>query len=249
MVQKLLKRILASGIFILLIFFSGSFSQTRDIKVLQQSLEKTLNTSDKSGLFNLFSEEIAQGLSQKYDTFLEDFPNAKWNIKFLKELQNKRNLIEITVKGRKKRNGQNYNLTSKQKLAISISKGKIVKAELVSDYSILKSGNKMLNVTVQIPDAVLTGSVYDIDIILEDPLEDSIIAGGLIAINDTKLNTKNSQKDIDLIPLGSGGIFKSARAPFKPGEQRWAALIAHPEGLISITKKVKIVSSSSELRP
>ena len=51
------------------------------------------------------------------------------------------------------------------------------------------------------------------------------------------------------MPLGSGGIFKSARAPKKPGEHRWAALIAHPQGLISITKKVRIVSKSSELRP
>ena len=77
----------------------------------------------------------------------------------------------------------------------------------------------------------------------------SIIAGGLIAINDSKLRTKNSHKDIELMPLGSGGIFKSARAPLNPGEHRWAALIAHPQGLISITKKIKIVSSSSELRP
>ena len=125
----------------------------------------------------------------------------------------------------------------------------MVKKETFSDYSILKSGNKMLNVTVQIPDRVLTGSIYDIDIILEEPLEDSIIAGGLIAINDSKLRTNNSHKDIELMPLGSGGIFKSARAPLNPGELRWAALIAHPQGLISITKKVKIVSSSSELRP
>jgi len=248
-VKKSLKPILTSGLFILLSFCSGNFSQARDIVVLTQGLEKTFNTNNKSELFNLFSEEIARGLRQQYDAFLKDFPNATWNIKFLKELPDQRKLLEIIVQGTKYGNGQNYNLISKQQIVISISNGKVVKKETFSDYSILKSGNKMLNVTVQIPDRVLTGSIYDIDIILEEPLEDSIIAGGLIAINDSKLRGNNSHKDIELMPLGSGGIFKSARAPLNPGEQRWAALIAHPQGLISITKKVKIVSSSSELRP
>ncbi len=247
--QKSLKPILTSGLFILLTFFSGNFSQARDIEILTQELEKTFNTTNKLDLFNLFSEEIARDLGQKYDAFLKDFPNATWKIKFLKELPDERQLIEITVKGSKKRNGQNYNLISKQKLAISINNGKVIKKETFSDYSILKSGNKMLNVTVQIPDSVLTGTIYDIDIILEEPLEDSIIAGGLIAINNRELKSNNSNKNIELMPLGSGGIFKTARAPLNPGEQRWAALIAHPQGLVSITKKIKVVSSSNDFRP
>ena len=54
----------------------------------------------------------------------------------------------------------------------------------------------MINVTIQIPDTVLTGSIYDIDIILEEPLKDSIIAGGLMAINEKQLGTNSSQRNI-----------------------------------------------------
>ncbi len=249
MVKKSLKTFFNSGLLILLTFFSSTFLQAGEAPELQQRLEKTFNSKNKLELFRLFSEKIAVNLSQKYDIFLKDFPNATWSIKHLSKIQNKYQLLEITIKGTKEKDGRIYNLISQQKIAVLMENGKVIKQKAYSDYSILKTGNKMLNVTINIPDTVLTGSIYDIDIILEEPLEESIIAGGLIAINENNSRKNNSKENIDLIPMGSGGIFKSARAPFEPGEQRWAALIAHPEGLISITKKVKIVSSSSELIP
>ena len=41
--------------------------------------------------------------------------------------------------------------------------------------------------------------------------------------------------------------FKSVKAPLKPGIQNWAALLVHPDGVISITKMVKVVSIESEI--
>ena len=90
----------------------------------------------------------------------------------------------------------------------------------------------------------LTGSKYDIDLIIEKPLKERIIAGGLISLDEMNITPKK----MELNPMESGGLFKSVRAPYKPGRQRWGALIAHPEGIISITKTVRIVSSSNELK-
>ena len=52
---------------------------------------------------------------------------------------------------------------------------------------------------------------------------------------------------IDLAPIGSGGLFKIVRAPLNPSTQTWAAVIVHPDGLISITKKVNVVSELSNI--
>ena len=101
-------------------------------------------------------------------------------------------------------------------------------------------------ITLGIPDAVLTGERYDIDIILNDPLENTLIAGGLTPLNPDELLTQKSPA-IELSPMGGGGLFKSVQAPLQPGTQNWAAIIVHPEGLISVTKLVKIVSSPDEL--
>ena len=47
--------------------------------------------------------------------------------------------------------------------------------------------------------------------------------------------------------MSSGGLFKSVKAPQSPGIQRWSALLAHPKGIISVTKMVKVVSNKEKL--
>ena len=88
-----------------------------------------------------------------------------------------------------------------------------------------------------IRDRVLTGSKYDIDIILNKPLEEVIIAGAI------KAHQENSffEQEISLEPLASGGIFKMTRAPSQPGIQIWSGIIAHPQGIITFTKSIDIV--------
>ena len=44
-------------------------------------------------------------------------------------------------------------------------------------------------------------------------------------------------------------LFKSVKAPLNPGVQNLAAVLAHPEGLISIRKLVRVVSNQSDIKP
>ena len=55
--------------------------------------------------------------------------------------------------------------------------------------------------------------------------------------------------DIQLEPLGGGGLFKSVQAPFQPGSQVWAALLVHPDGIVTVSKRVQVVNDRSKLRP
>ena len=101
----------------------------------------------------------------------------------------------------------------------------------------IRNDNKQIDISFKIPDKVLSGSKYDIDIILDKPLEEEIIAG---AIKTHQVNSFFEQ-EILLEPLSSGGIFKMTRAPSKPGTQIWSGIIAHPEGIITFTKSIDIV--------
>ena len=87
------------------------------------------------------------------------------------------------------------------------------------------------------PETVLTGTKYDIDIILSEPLGDVIIAGGIISHQDESY----FKQEINIKPLASGGIFKTTRASSKPNRQLWSGIIAHPKGTISFTKSVEII--------
>ncbi len=246
--QKLLKSTFSSGLFILLIFHPSSFSQTIDVRSISNRLENTLNNKNKPQFSNLFEAEIAKAIDKQYKEFINAFPNAKWKVKPSKQLKDKRQSIDVEVIGNEEKSGHKYSLFSKQRLAIITKKEKIIHRELLSDFTILKSGGRNITINIGIPDSVLTGSNYDIDIIVKEPLEDSVIAGGLIPLRNSSLSNITNQS-IELKPMGSGGIFKSVRAPLEPGIQRWAALIAHSNGLISVTKMVRIVSESRDLIP
>ena len=52
---------------------------------------------------------------------------------------------------------------------------------------------------------------------------------------------------IPLEPLGGGGLFKRVRAPQNPGDQSWAVMLVHPDGVVTATQQVKVVADASEL--
>ena len=101
----------------------------------------------------------------------------------------------------------------------------------------IRNDQNKIDIIFKIPEKVLTGTKYDIDIILNEPLGDVIIAGGI------KSHQEESylKQEIRIEPLASGGIFKMTRAPSKPGTQIWSGIIVHPKGTISFTKSVDIV--------
>ena len=53
--------------------------------------------------------------------------------------------------------------------------------------------------------------------------------------------------NLSLEPLGGGGLFKMVQAPQRPGVQNWAAMLVHPDGVVTITKRVRVVSDRREL--
>ncbi|KGG13175.1 MULTISPECIES: hypothetical protein [Prochlorococcus] len=246
--QHVIKFCLSSGIFLLFAFNSPSYSREINIKQLSQDIQNSLNTRRFAELDKLFSNAISKNLYKECVEFLEKFPNAKWRIEKGNQLKDKRHSIDLYINAEKQLGAKTFSLEAMQKIAITLSDKKIIQKEVINEYSILKSTDHPIDIDLSIPDYVLTGTTYNVDIILEKPLEDAIIAGGLITINEEDYQGKLIP-NIPIVPLASGGLYKTVQAPLSPGTQKWAALIAHPKGLISITKTVRIVSDVSEINP
>ena len=145
--------------------------------------------------------------------------------------------MRIKVSGEKIVNGETHILESNFDYLFSIVNGKIDEGSIKNLFTTIRNDDKKIDISFKIPDRVLTGSKYDIDIILNKPLEEVIIAG---AIKPHQLNSFFEQ-EIVLKPLASGGIFKMTRAPSNPGIQIWSGIIAHPKGMITFTKSIDIV--------
>ena len=99
---------------------------------------------------------------------------------------------------------------------------------------------------LEIPDAVLTGSRYDVDVIFDQPLGPAIVAGGLIPLTPQEVENQ-TRPNLRLEPMGGGGLFKTVQAPQTPGSQFWAAMLVHPDGVVTVTKRVRVVGSEQEL--
>jgi len=227
--------------FLLYLFFyliSPYSAITQTLKVdFIRNLEKSLNKQDFEFIRKNFRNDESQKLKKQLSKIINDFPDSKWTIKRLKSKIPNKDILRIKVSGEKIVDGEIYILESNFDYLFSIVNGKIDEGIIKNLFTTIRNDNKKIDISFKIPDRVLTGSKYDIDIILNKPLEEVIIAG---AIKPHQVNSIFEQ-EILLEPLASGGIFKITRAPSKPGIQIWSGIIAHPEGMITFTKSIDIV--------
>ena len=223
-------------LFVYLIFPYSAITETLKVNFIR-NLENSLNARDLEFIRKNFRNDESQNILKEFSKIINNFPDSKWKIKKLKSTIPNKKILRIKVSGEKIVNGEKHKLESNFDYLFSTVNGKIDEGIIKNLFTTIRNDEKKIDISFSIPDKVLTGSKYDIDIILNKPLEDVIIAG---AIKPHQVNSFFEQ-EILLEPLASGGIFKMTRAPSKPGIQVWSGIIAHPEGIITFTKSIDIV--------
>ena len=230
------------GLFIYIIVYLifPKLAITQNTKVdIRKDFEDALNTRNLKLIKNHFEEEENLKIQRKFREIIKDFPNSEWQIKRLSGKNPNKKIFDIKVIGKKIVNGEIYFLESSFKYLFSSHNGKINNGNIKNLFTTIRNDQNKIDINFRIPDIVLTGTKYDIDIILNEPLGDEIIAGGIISHQDESY----LRQEIDIEPLASGGIFKTTRASSKPTTQIWSGIIAHPKGIISFTKSVEIVEN------
>ncbi len=223
-------------LFIYLIFPHSAITQTTKVD-LRRNIENAFNSRNFKFFNQSFGNDESLKITKQFSNILKEFPDSKWKIKKLKSNNPNEEMYEIKVLGKKLVQGEIYILESKFNYSFSLVNEKINQGTIQKLFTIIRSDDNKIDIKFRIPDKVLTGTKYDIDIILNKPLEEVIIAGGIKAHQVESF----LEQEIDLEPLVSGGIFKMTRAPSKPGIQIWSGIIAHPKGIITFTKSIEIV--------
>ena len=211
---------------------------TQNTKVdITKNLQNALNNRNLKLIKENFKEEESLIIQRKFSKILKEFPDTKWQINNSSENYSNEKIFKIEVLGKKIVNGETYLLKSNFKYLFSTINNKIKDGNIKNLLTTIRNDQNKIDIIFKIPEKVLTGTKYDIDIILNEPLGDVIIAGGI------KSHQEESylKQEIRIEPLASGGIFKMTRAPSKPGTQIWSGIIVHPKGTISFTKSVDIV--------
>ena len=224
-------------LFIYLIIPNSAITQTSKVEFIR-NLENSLNKRDLEFIRKNFRNDENQNIPKQFSKIVNDFPDSKWKIKRLKSNIPNQEILRIKVSGKKIVNGEIHILESDFDYIFSKLNGKMDEGSIKNLFTTIRNDHNKVDISFKIPDKVLTGSKYDIDIILNNPLEEVIIAG---SIKPHRVNSFFEQ-EILLEPLASGGIFKITRAPSKPGIQIWSGIIAHPKGMITFTKSINIVN-------
>ena len=229
--------------FLLLYPFPINSALSKDIdnidnQLLISKLEENLNTNERHLLKDLFHKTSFKQFDKKHLDFKRKYKDTKWSINTIRNHPDK-TILNVQIKSQTEINGQVYNLNSNQTVQIETFKNKIKSYQIINEESILSSQNSPLVVKIISPDKVLTGERYEINLIIDKPLDNSLIASGMIVLkNNENINISNDRFGIK--PNLSGGLFKYIQAPLEPGFQTISAIITHPEGIYSITKKIKV---------
>ena len=217
---------------------NSAFSKNIDNHLLINQLEELLNQREDSLLKDLFMQKSFNLFNKQYLNFRKKYTNAKWSIQPISNDQNK-SFLDIKLISTRKINDQIYDLHTKQTVKLETYKNKIKGYEVIDEESILNSQKSPLIIKIVSPNKVLTGEKYEMNLIIENPLDNSLTASGIIVLKNED-NKKISNNIFGIKPNQSGGLFKYIQAPLKPGSQTISAMITHPEGIYSITKKIKV---------
>ena len=217
---------------------NSAISKNIDNQLFSNQLEEILNQRKDHLLKNLFLQKSFSKFNKQYLAFKNKYKDSKWSIKMISNDQHK-SLLDVNINSTRTINDQIYNLQSKQTVKIETFKNKIKVYQVIDEESILNSQDSPLSVKLISPEKVLTGERYEINLIIENPLDNALTASGMIVIKDNE-KMKLSNDRFGIKPDQSGGLFKYIQAPLEPGYQTISAIITHPEGIYSITKKIKV---------
>ena len=216
-----------------------------------QALQSALNGSDPAALRAVLADGPGIDtalMERRWKALHEQFPDARWQLTPGSPTQKGQPTVNLHVIGSRVEGSVTYRLSADQLLELRSDGQRINGQNLLREQTILRSGDADLPVSVLIPDAVLTGQRYDVDVIFDDPLQGALVAGGIQALTSQQVAAMESPA-VELAAMGGGGLFKTVQAPYTPGTQTWAVLLVHPRGVISATKRVRVVSDRAQLTP
>jgi hypothetical protein len=216
-----------------------------------QALEAALNAEGDTALSALLQSGPGfdpADLQTRRRLLRAQFPDLRWRVSPAAPGRAGQPTVSLTVSGTRLQGPTTFRLDAEQLLVLQSEAGRFNGQTVLREQSILRSGEQAPSVSLLIPDAVLTGQRYDVDVIFDDPLDGAIPAGGLIALTPEQVAAMESPT-IDLTGLNAGGLFKTVQAPLNPGSQTWAVLLVHPRGVVTASKRVRVVADRRALEP
>jgi hypothetical protein len=120
----------------------------------------------------------------------------------------------------------------------------IVQQEILAERTQLTSGANPPSIQVNLPEQVRTGQQFNFDVIVKEPVGDSVLLGTAIE-EPIKPERYLKPGNLKLDTLPGGGIFKVGKAPMTEDKRWLSAVLIREGGMVMITQRVQIVNRLS----
>lgn len=216
-------------------------------KTLLQRTDTIANDRDVTRLQEIYSPDFTsddgityEDLEKSLASLWQLYPDLTYQTRLEGVTQSGNDVVLETVTtltGNRDWLGDTAQLNGEIKSRQTFRGDKLIRQEILSETMTLTSGKQPPAVQVRLPKTVNPGETYDFDIILEEPVEDDLMAGSAFAQEITPENyLQPTQVKLEL--LQAGGLFKRAIAGDDP--QWLSALLISPDGMILITQRLAI---------
>jgi hypothetical protein len=123
-----------------------------------------------------------------------------------------------------------------------IVNGKISQQQIISEQVRSTTGSKPPTVDMVVPDKLRPSEEYNVDVIVQEPLNDDVMMG---ALNEQPVSANGYGKTTayKLELLSTGGLFKNAKAPSRAGDYWLSAVFVRPDGMTTVTRRIHVVRS------
>ncbi len=217
---------------------------------LFQTLAGAASQKQLASVLSCYSESFRsqdgldrQGVGNTLESLWQLYPQVQFTSQVLSsQVKDGRTIAEVEtrISGTGQRDGRSLRLEGRQVSRYTLEQNQIVAETVLNEESRQTTGAKPPQLTVQLPERVLTGQQFSFDAIVEDPLGDDFLLGSISSTPVTKAGYLQPQVNLRLEALQAGGLFKQARAPQKPGQFWMTALVVRKDGMITVARRLTI---------
>lgn len=221
-----------------------------ELKNLLTQIDAAASKSDVKGVLQFYSPTFTNGDGLNYQTmekalltFWQRYPKLQYTTQLQSWKSEGNTIIAETVTnitGLPSANTNNLGLNTTIKSRQRIISGKIARQDILSERTLITSGNKPPQLDVRLPQQVKVGQQYSFDAIVQEPIGDDLLLGTALE-EPIQANKYLNPTSVDLQLLSSGGLFKIGRAPSTPGNHWVSAVILRGGGMTVVTQRLQVV--------
>ena len=231
-------------------------SQGTEALVLQQleGLDLAASQEDLAGVLQYYDADFwhTDGLTRSMlGELLEDFWGRYSDLSYSTELLS----IETTpeglvaetqtqIQGTEVLNNRELSLESTLRTRQHWEGNLMVRQEVLAESNRVRTGANPPALTVALPEQVEVNSPFYFDVIVEEPLGDDLLLGGVLD-EPVRQNQVFNPTEIEVQPLTAGGLFKLGRAPAVRDDRWVSAVVIRKGGVTFFTQRLRIVDRDS----